>query len=821
MAQPRTAQRPRKKKVVLSAEPSKLPHADCFACPGRDRPLIPSTPTTDKLRLVVIGEAPGRQDVEDGKPLSGQGGKMFERSLRKIGVARSECHIMNAVACDVPWGDKQTDLKAAVKCCMPRVQHEIAQLPDAPVITLGDFGLQSAMGWTSKKKLIAGGKKQFGFRGAVIDRNDPVRGINAVDRIVLPLLHPSFVLRAQTWEAIWGSDMLRVGRILRDGWTPPEAQPGRRTVIIKTVDQLKQELALLGPRVAFDIETNGLDTLRVDIVCFVLSDDVLTVVVPWTKTQVGEGAFFNGRQPEALATINEAMQGRVVVTHNGALFDIPIAERHGFRFDKWEDTIIAYHALTSGFPRGLSHVVSCYVDAPPWKHWNHGENLQTLWEYCGRDGLYTALAERPLFEQFDSDDQRVYESDKRAALLAREMTRNGFAFDQEKAAVMSAALRAREDELQAEAVALTGIPELNIRSGRQLQALFFGKLGARVVFRSKETGEPMLDVDALRAYAASPDETLSRMSELVLEARRVRKCRSTYVDALEVYEDGRAHANWSSYGTETGRWSCSKPNLANLPRPENDPAYKLGLDGIRSLYIAPSGRTLVSFDVSQAEFRVAAYYTGDPNMIKVCEAGDVHSANAELLFGNAFLKAEGQQRKFLRTLAKTSTFAVCYLAEPPTVYSRLIASGVQVSLAQVEALIRTLKSKFQTYYAFVDENVNRTIRTGYVESPLLKRRRYLGHSPEKPKVANFPIQGGTADIFNEKCWQIVQRCKAEGLDALPVASVYDALIQDVAEQHVTRVAAVITEVWSAPVLISGRELVLPIDLKTGDRWSTL
>jgi uracil-DNA glycosylase family 4 len=797
---------------------AKLPGADCGSCPSRKSKLVPCQPAKLPLQLIVVGEYPDSAAEEAKRPFGGSAERFLLHKLkRQAGIDPDAVHFTNAVACPTP----KEDMTAAVRCCRGRVLQELSGLPAAPVLALGAHALQVVVGFKTKRSITAANKNP-GFHGSVIDLHDPVREIPNAPRLILPTLSPKFTLKAPLWEPIFDTDLMRAGRVVRNGYTAPERQPGRRCVVVDSVDSLRGELGKLDVRVAFDIETTGLYLLTVDMVCFVISDTHTAVVVPWTKTQFGEGMFFNGRTEEAVEIINAALATRITTTHNGPLFDHPIAARFGIKPAQWEDTMTGYHVLTSHLPRALSHVVGCFVDAPPWKHWNHGTDLRALWEYCGRDGLYTQLAADELFKQFDENDWRVYESDKQSALVCQEMARNGFAFDSERAAVISARLREREEELRLEAVELTGIKKLSLFSPKQLQKLFFGQLGARVCFVSAKTGEPCLDVEALMAYSASSNAELARMSLLTLEARSVRKCRATYIDGVHIHTDGRTHPTWLSYGTETGRFAARKPSLPTLPKKQNDPAHKLGFDGgIRSLYVAPPGRKLCYFDVAQMEFRVAAYLTGDPNMMAACEASDIHAVNAVSIFGKRFaeLPLDSPERKKLRDITKPAGFACIYGAEAPTVHSKLVAQGFDVSFQQVEAMMNALKQSFRVYYEFVADNVSKTIRRGYVESPLLKRKRFLGHNPEPPKVANYPIQSGAADIFNMKAWEIYNRLSSSGLDAKLVAAVYDALIIDTAEDDVPAVLDICREVWAAPVMFDGRACVLPIDLRVGEKWS--
>ena len=52
-----------------------------------------------KARLMIVGEAPGREDDLAGAPFSGPAGELLEKMLAAIGIAPDTCHITNAVYC--------------------------------------------------------------------------------------------------------------------------------------------------------------------------------------------------------------------------------------------------------------------------------------------------------------------------------------------------------------------------------------------------------------------------------------------------------------------------------------------------------------------------------------------------------------------------------------------------------------------------------------------------------------------------------------------------------------------------------------------------
>lgn len=438
---------------------------------------------------------------------------------------------------------------------------------------------------------------------------------------------------------------------------------------------------------------------------------------------------------------------------------------------------------------------------------------------------------------------RVYECDKRGAAICTLMSQNGFGFDRTLAVQHAARLRDLEADARRRADVAVGRPILATKTGgfstKDLHRAFFDDLGAPPT-RSALTGNPTLGVEVLRNYASAQNESLRALSLAVLEWRRARKVRSTYIEAIHLGPDGRVHPSWHNYGAVSGRWACQAPNLMNLPRAENDPCSAWG--GIRALYVPAAGHVLVAYDAKQLEMRIAAYASGDEAMIAACESKDLHAANAEKVFrdfvASEYLELKGRKGtrspddevrfailEAFRSLAKSAGFAVCYLAEAETVWVRITSTkeGAHVRLGEVKAMLRGLRKSFHVYFAWQDRRYYDVVRTGYVESPILGRRRWLGHDPSPTECANFPIQGGAADLMNERLPLIVDALRTRSPATRIVAQVHDSGVFDVPRSDVRIVKETCHEIFEAPVTIasSGTRLVarFPIDMKEGERWS--
>lgn len=373
--------------------------AACATCPGRDAKCVPPEPARGRTHLVVVGEGPGRHELREGRPFIGQSGKMMVRAAKVLGLARSNVHWTNAILCDV----KPHLMAKAAKACRARLQAELAEVRAPLVMPVGAWGLQGALGTSAKPQILK-------WRGSINPHTfDSVGhgtascggvGLGRVSSLVAPTVHPAFIMRAPQWRRIFEVDVERVARIAETGFTPPELQPGRRTVIARTRESLTAALADLipGAPASFDVETVGLGPTETALVCFGISDGVLTIVVPWSTASNGLEPWWGAvGGPDVAREVSAALASRVTVTHNGPAFDHIVAARYGIRIAAWDDTLLATHAIAGHLPKNLAHVVTTAGDGAiavtAWKQQeSRSGSLDELHIYNGRDCLYTILA---------------------------------------------------------------------------------------------------------------------------------------------------------------------------------------------------------------------------------------------------------------------------------------------------------------------------------------------------------------------------------------------------------------------------------------------
>lgn len=98
---------------------------------------------------------------------------------------------------------------------------------------------------------------------------------------------------------------------------------------------------------------------------------------------------------------------------------------------------------------------------------------------------------------------------------------------------------------------------------------------------------------------------------------------------------GRMHPSWNQIGTETTRFSCSKPNAQQFPR---DPEF-------RRMIVARPGCLLASLDYSAIEVVAAAVYAQDRALLAACRTGDPHLATARLMTDDASITKDDPRRQ--------------------------------------------------------------------------------------------------------------------------------------------------------------------------------
>ena len=787
------------RRLPLSNYDPRAHGANCDECPLSGRPVIP--PTRAKIAVpdaIFVGQEPGFEEERMGEVFVGKSGKKVNAVLKAQKLDRNRFHITNAALCRY---QKPKDQVKAMACCAPRLQRELDSFPKSvPVVPMGSFAMRSAYG---KKIPITLG------RGFVFKKDD---------RTFLPTLHPAYVLRDGLQTPLFNRDFRRIGDLIK-GRLVLDAPPSY--VVPRNLAEVRAVLKKFASTVAADIETSEDQPTLATLTCVGISDGVTTAVIPWMVEYRG--------------ALNAFFKNRTSIFHNGYAFDSIVLEKHGVHLGKVEDTLIAHHVFASHFPQRLDHLVSVYCDAEPWKiqfgkrvsdekgRAKVPQDLEQLYKYNALDAYLTFL----VWKRMGKDLVKwtgLYEEDKELAEFCRHMQISGVQVDIELRDRLSKEIAEKEVRLIKEMIALVG-HEFGPTKTADIRQILFNEFKAPIIKRT-ETGLPSTDKEVLQAFSRMKDRPYGAFCLKLVEWRGALKMRKTYLDNIIIEPDGRVHPSWRSFGTVTGRLAVRKPNLQNLKR--IDKKFKDQPEQqIRMIYIPRPGCKFVGFDLSQVEMRTAAFLSGDPVFIANVVGGDMHTANARLIFGDLpelvdIKRAKEGDGKRMRDISKNVGFAVNYMAVAETLMKTLQSQGFDVRYTAVVSMLNKVKEAYRIYFDYVASNLELTRKTGYLKVGWLTGRiRWIGHAPAPSDCANGPNQGTAADIMNRACIRIYKRFKAEfvGVDVRIVAQVHDSCIAEVPNALVDRVKEIIIEEMSKPVMVEGILRDFPIDLKQGMRWS--
>lgn len=474
-------------------------------------------------KIVIVGEAPGKEEVEKGIPFVGQSGRELDRMLADAGINPADCYFTNVTLIrpkdnDISeWmhaGKKKTKGKKITPAhwkeyrgwqCEPhiigdvqRLYEELKEIKPNVVLAVGrtPFWALCREGIDAKTGTISR------WRGSTLE-SDAIPGLK-----VIPAFHPAFILRAWYNRKITVQDYRRV---LWASASPDMPDPGWEFTIRPTYHQATNFLQGLLFRLeagevfmTCDVESVQGKTLCVGIGISAKQAICIPVLYEYRFYFPEDQRWF----------INYLMY--LVLTHKNARVinqNIPydtqfLMEDFIIYPNIWWDTMVGQNVLWPGTPANLAYQASMYCkDYRYWKDdtdkfWESKRisNWDEIWFYNCEDCARTfevferqreAIAGRKLQRQFDFLQRRIFR------LIMKLMFR-GVRVDHKRRLEMLSEL------LQVVVYARNRVNyfatrELNVQSPKQLADFFYKELKLPPQF--SDTGAISCDADALVALA--------------------------------------------------------------------------------------------------------------------------------------------------------------------------------------------------------------------------------------------------------------------------------------------------------------------------------
>lgn len=342
----------------------------------------------------------------------------------------------------------------------------------------------------------------------------------------------------------------------------------------------------------------------------------------------------------------------------------------------------------------------------------------TMTRYAASDVLDTAALSRAL----PKPQPAVLDRERTVQRITARVTHRGLLLDGDRVDRLLAEHTAARDGIASRARDEFGIA--NVGSAQQVGAALL-ELG--VALPRTTTGQPST-ADGVLTPLRNIDGRAGDLVRVRLDYQHHKTAISLFLAPyaeLVHRGDGRARPTIYTLGTSTGRMSCTRPNLQQLPRE----------GGVRACVTADSGQLLVSADFSSVEVRVMAALSQDPSLIRMILSGvDLHSTIAEMVFGQQYTKAN-------RYITKRGVFGWAYGGGIET-----LAKQVGTTQAVMSRVVDALAKIAPTYVQWA-ANLKDVVRQGRTQMPT-PAGRVIHLPPDTPhKAPNYAIQGTARELL--------------------------------------------------------------------------
>lgn len=564
------------------------------------------------------------------------------------------------------------------------------------------------------------------------------------------------------------------------GWKRPEYFPDLRGAKAIAFDTETKDL---------EMETHGPGFVRgaAHIVGVSVAVDDGAWYFP-CRHEYGAQANLNFEPEHVFAWLNDVFALEVPFVGANALYDLEALRAEGVRAPA------SVHDIQYAEPLLDENAYTYALEAIARKHLGTGKESNALYEWCAASfggkangdqraniwrspptlaGPYAEADARlplqilrkqlPLLHEQGLDE--VYEMERGLIPLLLEMRYRGVPVDVRKAEETLAWLRAEAQRAQEH------IPGIDVWANASIARAFDA---AGLEYTRTEAGNPSFTRQWLEAESEH-----NELARAIMEVRLYEKAANPFVESyiLGGHHLGRLHCQFNPlrndlYGTVSGRFSSSLPNLQNIPS-----RHKVLGPLLRSLFVPEAGGRWRRYDYSQVEYRLLAHYAigrkADDLRAKYNAQADIDYHEMTRALVEAYVGVD-----IGRKAAKNLNFGMVYgLGKDKLIRTLGVSEDVAVRL--YEAYHNALPCVKETY-----NSANRLAnRRGYIRTLLGRRRRYPDVETDKygrpnrkgaHTALNGVLQGSAADIM-KRAMVMIWRSGVCDVIGVPHLTVHDEL----------------------------------------------
>ncbi|MGH9968011.1 MAG: bifunctional 3'-5' exonuclease/DNA polymerase [Pyrinomonadaceae bacterium] len=585
--------------------------------------------------------------------------------------------------------------------------------------------------------------------------------------------------------------------------------------VIKTAAELREAIERLSTQhaVGLDTETTELDpyTSRLRLIQLAAPDGVSIIDLD---------SFANGNllMNEALEPLRRLLEAPrpIKIAHN-AKFDAKFIKHNlGAELVGLFDTLLASQLISAGDieeRHGLETVAARHLNETVDKserlsNWNF-ELSEAQLEYAARDAAILLPLREKLIERLRAEALiKCAQLEFECVMPVADIELAGFYMHKDRWLEQLAIVEKRRAELadqlqdvlaeESSQGSLFGGPEradINLDSHQQLtQAL--NRLGIPVP-------------DSTRNWKLQPLAAQYPIVATLLEYRTVQKALTSYgQNMIELINPatGRLHADFRQIGAPTGRFSCTNPNIQQVP---HAPEYRRCFSG------HPTGRKLVIADYSQIELRILAEFSGDRGFIEAFNSGaDLHRVTAAQVFNAPLDQVSKDQRDF----AKRLNFGVVY-----GIGAQRFSIMTGLGVPEAENVLRKYFATYRGLDSYLREAANRAVseRQARTGSGRLVRFRFDEQDRQQISMTqrngkNTPIQGTSADILKRALRLLKDRLRDTG--ARIVNIIHDEIVVETDADEAEEIAVRVEQAMCAAGEEYLRTVPVRVETEIADEW---
>lgn len=250
----------------------------CGSCQLYTKCISPKMQPTGRFqkKILILAEAPGKDEDKQGRQLVGNSGQELERTLSSFGIdMREDCLLTNTLICRPPGNSKPTPEQ--VYACLPNLLKTIEEYNPVVIIALGGASIYALTRWLHPD-LTQG---ITAFQGYQI----PCQKLNAW---ICPTFHPSYVLREdrEVITSLFRRDLKNAVRIdSRPFKKVPDYESQTRVVSSSAAVKIIKWMEEQGGNIAYDYECDRTRPERKDskiVTCAISWEGRRTIGYPWT-----------------------------------------------------------------------------------------------------------------------------------------------------------------------------------------------------------------------------------------------------------------------------------------------------------------------------------------------------------------------------------------------------------------------------------------------------------------------------------------------------------------------------------------------------------